>query len=157
MNSLVPCNAIDFDSILAQANPDITKQKNLFHDIGRCCNQLDIASVKLGVIVRKLRALGITIRDWSSFQVAKAYIREYHKKISDDALDKYTYHLVGLLEIPEDKLPERICISAPVPQWINQGEEIDCMDSKKAWWHGVVLEVTKRRFKINGWDSKRAR
>ncbi len=22
------------------------------------------------------------------------------------------------------------------------------MDSKKAWWHGVVLEVTKRRFKI---------
>jgi hypothetical protein len=51
----------------------------------------------------------------------------------------YTHHLVGLLEMPEDILPERISISASVPQWIHQGDEIDVMDSKKVWWHGVAL------------------
>ena len=148
MDSLVPCSSIDFDSILAQADPEITKQKDLFREIGRCCNRLDSASEKLGDTVRKLRAINIKIRDWSSFQVAKAYISECHKKISAEALEKYTHHLVGLLEMPEDKLPERISISAPVPQWIHQGDEIDVMDSKQDWWHGVVLEVSKRRFKI---------
>ena len=148
----VPVPFLDWDTIRANADQNVVANPSEFYEIGKGCIAIDDARYKLRDVVLSLRSKKITLTDWSSFQVAKGYIQETYinagKQINDQTLEKYTGHLRTLLSMPEDKLPEKICISAPVRFWISPGDEVDVLDTANCWWHAVVLDVSTHKVEV---------
>ena len=141
---------IDFDRLLERAHPLISdvENQNLFKAIGRSCHAIETERKNVTAMVQQLRSKGITLDNWASFQVAKMLMQQTYPSVQDRTLDKYTGHLRSYLKMPEKHLPEYICISASVRYWISAGDEVDVQDTGNNWWHGVVLEVTRRKLKV---------
>ena len=141
---------IDFDRLLGGAHPLIARveNQNLFKEIGRSCHAIETERKNVTAMVQQLRSKGITLDNWASFQVAKMLIQQTYRGVQDRTLDKYTGHLRSYLKMPAEHLPEYICISASVRYWYSAGDEVDVQDKGNNWWHGVVLEVTRRKLKV---------
>ena len=154
-SSVVPVVAdsyqvVDFQVLVNNAEPKIAESacQELFKAIGSSCQAIETQKKNVGQFVRELRSMGITLADWSSFQVAKMLIKQSFSNVQDRTLDKYTCNLRSYLQMPEAMLPDTMCISAPVRCWISPGAEIDVMDTSNIWWHAVALEVTKKKVKV---------
>ena len=141
---------IDFERLLGEAHPLIStdENQNLFKEIGRSCEAIERERKNVTSMVQQLRSKGITLDNWASFQVAKMLIKQTYGGVQDRTLDKYTGHLRSYLKMPAERLPEYICISASVRYWYSAGDEVDVQDKGNNWWHGVVLEVTRRKLKV---------
>jgi hypothetical protein len=130
-----------------EADRKIIESQEKFIELGKHCKAIRTSQSAMGGIVRELHEAGIRLLDQASFRCAKALIQVgYNSKkdsIDTRTLDKYTCNLRSWLAYPQDKLPDCITISAPVPSYFNPGDEVDVMDAQLVWWHAVVLAVSK--------------
>jgi len=126
-----------------EADPQVLESKDKFIQLGMHCKTIRNSELAMGAIVRDLHEAGIRLLDQASFRCAKALIKEGYDSIETRTLDKYTCNLRSWLAYPQDKLPDCITISAPVPSYFNPGDEVDVMDAEFVWWHAVVLVVSK--------------
>ena len=123
-------NFLEFDTLVADADAKVVSNQHLFADIGKSCKIIEKSHADIGGIVRQLYGFGIKLNDWSSFEVAKWYLKQGHPQINQETLNKYCCHLRSLLSMHPSKLPDKISISAPVPSCYNPGDEIDVLDTK---------------------------
>jgi hypothetical protein len=120
----------DWGTLVSNADSRIVSNEALFVKIGTHLQNIEQSHDDVGNIVRQLRSIGIKLLDWSSFEVAKWYMKQGYQSILPKSLDKYCCHLRSLLALPPSKLPDKISISAPVPSCYNPGDEIDVLDTK---------------------------
>ena len=137
----------DFDHLKALADPLIFQNAKLFMDLGRQCQKAEEVHDGLSNLVHELRKKKIRLRDQSSLNLAKWYMK-LHYDGQDATLEKYIGNLQKWLCVPSNLLPARITISSPVPNWITAGIEVAAIDPKNEWWHAVTLEVTKNKVKV---------
>ena len=130
-------------AVSREADPQILEAKDKFIQLGMHCKTIRNSQWEMAAIVRELHEAGIRLLDQASFRCAKELIKEGYDSIEIRTLDKYTCNLRSWLAYPQDKLPDCITISAPVPSYFNPGDEVDVMDAQFVWWHGVVLVVSK--------------
>ena len=132
------------------ADQNVVRMKATFMEIGTHCAQLDRAASTLAVLVRQLHAQGIRLADRASWTCANAYMRLTHNPQTpknEKTLHTYTNRLRDYLHMPPDLVPDNICISAPVKDWIMAGHDID-VKFEAGWWHAVVLAVTKCKLRV---------
>ena len=143
-------NVVDWNTLEGDADEEVVKNQRLFIDIGTHVKNIETSHDDIGTIVHRLRRLPKppTLKDWSSFEVAKWYLRQGHPAIDSKSLNKYCCHLRSLLSMPEEKLPAKISISAPVPSVFSPGDQIDVMDSTSNWWHAFILSETKNKYNV---------
>ena len=78
-----PSNAyIDFDHLVREADPKVVQNEHLFNQIGLHCQTMDKAHSDLGALVVQLRDAKVKLADFASFNVAKAYMRDKHPRVS---------------------------------------------------------------------------
>ena len=138
----------DWCTLVSNADSRIVSNEALFVKIGTHLQNIEQSHDDVGNIVRQLRSIGIKLLDWSSFEVAKWYMKQGYQSILPKSLDKYCCHLRSLLALPPSKLPDKISISAPVPSCYNPGDEIDVLDTKNHWWHGVLLSESRDYYNV---------
>jgi hypothetical protein len=97
---------VEFELLLNEAHPAIRRNVQIIKEIGTCCRAIDEQKKNVGQLVQQLRGEGITLKDWSSFQVVRMLIKETWPDVQDRTLDKYTCNLGSYLEVPPDYLPD---------------------------------------------------
>jgi hypothetical protein len=144
---------VDIVVVEGAADQRVVREKQTFMDIGIECAKLVNAGNNIAVLVRKLQAQDILLQDRASLTLAREYMRmsynpqNQEKGLSENTLQTYASRLRDYLHMPPKLVPDNICISAPVRDWVMIGHEID-VKFEADWWHGVVLSSTARKLKV---------
>jgi hypothetical protein len=142
-----PVNIADVERV---ADQKVVAMKETFISIGSQCALLDKVGNSIAELVRQLQREGILLEDKASLTLAREYMRIMHKPDnpkSEKTLHTYAGRLRDYLHMPPELVPDCICISAPVRDWVIAGNEVD-VKFEACWWHGVVLSVSKCKLKV---------